>query len=208
MRLTVTLLLFAVAGPLVYAASVGGNRAPDGTEIHCDLPGSEHLKNKGGRDGAGLCVFTSIDHSARWQQVPQLIGFRDWMTKHPGGGYPSKVTKMISQICKERGMLEPAYIQVEGADLEVLKRACVGGRMPGVTYCRSPTGRYGGQTIAHMVSLPHADAKNFCVLDNNYPGADQYEWMTPEEFRKTYTGGGGGWAVILLEPGPPPPPKN
>lgn len=214
MRNLITATLLILAAPIVYAASVGGNKAPDGkTEIHCDLPGSEHLKNKGGSDGSGLCVFTSIDHSARWQQVPQLIGFRDWMTKHPGGGYPSKVTKMISLICKERGMPEPAYIQVEGADLEVLKKACASGRMPGVTYCFSPTGRYGGSRIAHMTSLVHADEKYFAILDNNYvqpgvPADKEIEWLSPEEFKRTYTGGGGGWAVILLSSGPPPVPRN
>ncbi len=80
--------------------------------------------------------------------------------------------------------------------------------MPGVTYSFSPTKRYGGARIAHMVSLVHADDQWFCVLDNNYPGLDKYEWMSPAEFLKTYTGGGGGWAVILLDRGPPPLPWN
>jgi hypothetical protein len=186
-------------------AQVGGNVSPDGTEIDCDLPGSEHLKNKGGRDGAGLCVFTSIDHAARWQNVPQLVGFRDWMTRHPGGGYPQKVDQMIKMICEERGMPVPDYIQAERVDPELLKRACASGRMPGVTYSRSPTGRYGGGRIAHMVSLPHADDRWFCVLDNNYPGEDKYEWMTPEEARRA---GILEWAVILLAPPPPPMPRN
>jgi hypothetical protein len=186
-------------------AKVGGSRHEDGTELHCDLPGSEHLRNKGGRDGAGLCVFTSIDHSARWQNVPALVGFRDWMTKHPGGGYPSKVAAMVKRICQERGVPEPDYIQVERVDPEMLRRACKSGRMPGVTYSRSPTGRYGGGRIAHMVSLVHADERHFVILDNNYPGADKYEWMTEAEARKA---GVFEWAVILLAPPPPPPPRN
>jgi hypothetical protein len=190
-------------------AKVGGPVAPDGTtEINCDLPGDLHLKNKGGSDGAGLCVFTSIAHSARWQNVPSLEDFRDWMTKHPGGGYPQKVTQMILRKCQETGVPEPAYVQVEGKDLEILKLACKTGRMPAVTYSYSPTGRYGGGRIAHMVSLPHADNAWFCVLDNNYPGVDAYEWMSPDEFQKTYSAGGNGWSVILLSPGPPPVPRN
>ena len=60
----------------------------------------------------------------------------------------------------------------------------------------------------YMVSLVHADDQWFCVLDNNYPGVDKYEWMTPDEFRRSYTGGRAGWSVILLDPGPPPPPRN
>jgi hypothetical protein len=189
-------------------AKVGGSVAPDGTEIQIDLPGELHLRNKGGRDGAGLCVFTSINHSAYWQNVRVLQKFRDWMTKHPGGGYPSKVDKMIAQICKEEGVPVPDYIQVEGSDLEPLRLACKTGRTPGVTYCFSPSGRYGGQRIAHMVSLVHLDDKWAGILDNNYPGADKIEWLTIEEFKKTYMGGGGGWGVILLNPGPPPVPRN
>jgi hypothetical protein len=191
----------------VEKATVGGNVAPDGTELQIDLPGDLHLKNVGGSDGAGLCVFTSISHSARWQSVKVLEDFQTWMKKHPGGGYPAKVKKMISQVCKERNTPEPDYIQVEGKDLEILKLACKTGRMPGVTYGRSPSGRYNGGRISHMVSLVHADDRNFCVLDNNFPGADKYEWMTPAEFSATYTLGGGGWAVILLSPGAPPAPR-
>lgn len=189
----------------VFGAKVGGSIAPDNTtELHCDLHGSQHLKNKAGSEGSGLCVFTSIDHAARWQNVQQLVGFRDWMTKYPGGGWPEKVTKKITEICKEKGVSEPKYIQIENKDLEILKSACSAGLMPGVTYDHSPTGRYNGQRIAHMVSLVHADNNWFCILDNNYPGVNQYEWMTPEEFRSVWS----GWAVILLSPGPPPPPTN
>jgi hypothetical protein len=198
--------------PETIGAKVNGRQAEDGTQIDCDLPGDLHLKNCGGSDGSGLCVFTSISHSARWQQVAVLEEFRDWMRKHPGGGYPSKVDKMIAQICQEKGVPVPAYVQVEGGDLEVLRAACRGGRMPAVTYSFSPTGRYGGSRISHMVSLVHADERHFVVLDNNYPGSagheDTYEWLSPEEFQKTYTGGGGGWCVVLLEVPPPPPPHN
>lgn len=199
------LALLAVSGAAL-GATVGGNVAPDGkTEVHCDLPQHEHLRNKGGSDGAGLCVFTSIDHSARWQNVPALVGFRDWMTRYPGGGTPTKVDAKIKELCRERAVNEPAYLQYVGKDLDILKLACQSGRMPGVTYRYSPTGRYGGQKIWHMVTLVHADDKYFAILDNNYPGS--IEWMTPAEFRPVFTEGG-GWAFVLLNPGPPPPPKN
>lgn len=154
------------------------------------------------------CVFTSINHSAYWQNVEVLQKFRDWMTKHPGGGYPSKVDKMIKQVCQESGVPVPDYIQIEGGDLEPLKLACRTGRMPGITYCFSPSGRYGGQRIAHMVSLVHLDDKWAAILDNNYPGEDKLEWLTIDEFKRTYMGNGGGWGVILLNPGPPPIPCN
>lgn len=193
----------------VLGAQRGGRTFTDGTELQCDLPGDMHLKNCGGSDGAGLCVFTSISHSARWQNVPLLEDFQAYMKKYPGGGHPEKVDRMIDQIAREKNIPRPDYIQVEGDDLEILKAACKSGRMPGVTYNFSPTGRYNGQHIAHMVNLVHADDKHFVVLDNNYPGDVNYEWMTPEEFKKVWCGNSqNGWAVILLEPGPPLPPHN
>ena len=189
-------------------ASVGGNVAPNGVEVQIDLPGSLHLLNTGGRDGSGLCVFCSIAHSARWQNVPVLEDFRDWMKKNPGGGYPSKVDKMIRQVCVERGQLIPPYLQIESTDLEPLVKACRTGRMPAVTYSYSPTGRYGGGRISHMVSLVHADPERdlWGILDNNYPRT--IEWMNTVEFRRTYNAGGKGWAVVLLACGPPPVPRN
>lgn len=189
----------------------GGKIAPvSKEEVHIDLPDSLHLKNVGGSDGAGLCVFTSISHAARWQNVPLLENFRDWMRKYPGGGWPEKVKKKITEIAKEKGVEEPLYLQVEGNDFEILKRACENNLMPSVTYSYSPDPkRYGGQRIAHMVNLVHASDTDYCVLDNNFPGSQRYQWMTPREFEKAYTGGSGtGWSVILLNPGPPKMPRN
>ena len=201
------MLLCLIAAPL-YAASVGGSIAPDGkTEIHCDLPGDFHQKNTGGSDGAGLCVYASARHTGRWQGDPLFDLIFDWMKKHPGGSYPEKFKRTLEQCSKESGLPIPEYVQVEGKDLEILKLACRTGRMVGVTYSRSPTGRYGGGRIAHMVSLPHADNTYFAVLDNNYIGSNAYEWMSPDEFVRTCNPSG-YWAVILLTPAPPPPPRN
>lgn len=113
---------------------------------------------------------------------------------------------MLERFCQEKGYPKPRYVQVEGLDLDILRRACASGRMPGVTYSVSPTGRYGGSKIAHMVSLVHADQKSFVILDNNYTGEAAYEWLSEAEFRRTYAP---GWAVVLIQPGAPPPtPKN
>ena len=198
----VALLLSAPPAPFV-----GKPTNPDGTEIQNDLPARLHLKNRGGSDGAGLCVFASLQHSARWQEVPPLTEIFEWMRTRPGGGWPEKVDKVVAELCKARGAAKPDYLQVEGADFELLRRACRTGRMPAVTYCYSPTGRYGKARIAHMVNLVHADETWCAVLDNNFPGT--IEWMSPAEFQRVWTGDGHhGWAVILLAEGPPPVPVN
>lgn len=223
MRRTVAALLLVVllVGDLAGQAHV--TTAPvanDGTELPLDLPAELHMRNTGGMgprgpgSGAGLCVFTSIEHSARWQNVWELHGFQKWMMSKPGGGWPEKVTAMSAAYCKEKGCPVPELIQVQSADLEPLRLAIRTGRMPGVTYAYSPTGRYGGRRIAHMVTLVAAgqgkgpDGKGWwCILDNNYPRS--FEWMSEGQFFRTYTGGGrNGWAVIPRQPSPPPVPHH
>src|SRR5438046_1817956 len=75
------------------------------------------------------------------------------------------------------------------------------GRMPCVTYGYSP--RYVGPPnpggrIAHMVDCVHYSAAWVAVLDNNFPGDDQYEWMKPDEFQRRWMLGNpnGGWVVL------------
>lgn len=202
--LSFTLASAVWAGSDLVGASVGGPVTPEGVPIVCQLPGHLHQKNKGGSDGSGLCVYASARHSGLWQNCPQFEGLFNWMTAHPGGSYPSKFQRTLEQFCQEKGYPVPPYVQVENNDLDVLRLACRTGRMPGVTYSFSPTRRYGGQRIAHMVSLVHADERTFTILDNNYIGENAYEHLTPQEFLRTYSGGRTGWALILLTPPPPP----
>ncbi len=201
MRITILACCICAAG-----AQIGGTKSPAGADMQMQLPTSHHIRNRGGSDGAGLCVFASLHHTGDWQSEPVFFGLFEYMFRYPGGGYPSKVDAVIERYAKERGLAKPKYIQIEDSNLEVLKLACRNGYMPGVTYSYSPTGRYGGSKIAHMVTLVHADDEWFAILDNNYPGS--YEWMTPKEFAGTYAYGGQGWSVILLEKSPPPAPKN
>jgi hypothetical protein len=193
----------------LFGGAVGGPRGPDGTVVQCDLPAELQRRNTTSR-GQGCCVWTSIHHSALWQNVPAFVEAPKWVQGKgiPGGAYPGAVQQHLPAMAKERGQPVPAFLNYEGSDLELLRLACKTGRMPAITYSRSPTGRYGGQRIAHMVSLVHADEKWFVVLDNNYPGSAQLEWLTPAEFKQSWTGMGGGWAVILLAPPPPPPPTS
>jgi len=194
-------LLFLCAGP-AYAekATIGGPTGPDGTEVACDMPAMEHIKNIGGRDGAGLCVFTSIEHSGRWQNCEDLRGFQKKMRTEAGGGYPEKVVRMMQKYVPSA-----RYVQYSGSDPAILDLAIRTGRMPSVTYGYSE--RYGGR-VAHMVNLVHLDDRVACILDNNFIGADKLEWMSRNEFLRRWKLGGGGWAIVVLNPSPPPVPVN
>ena len=207
-HLRLSLLLLLLAAPAVADTSqIGGRVSPDGAEeLACDLPGAEHLKNTGGigprgpGSGAGLCVFTSLEHSGRWQNAEALRGLQQKMTHEEGGGWPEKVDRVLAKYAPD-----VEYVQYTGADPSLLALAVRTGRMPAVTYGYSP--RYGGR-VAHMVNLVHLSERWACVLDNNFPGEDRYEWMAPGEFLRRWKLGGGGWAVVLLAPPPPPVPAG
>lgn len=192
----------AVVHPVAENIVVSGPTAPDGkTEVACDLPEDQRTKNVGGRDGAGLCVFSSIGHAARFQNERRLVDFQQKMRAEPGGGYPAKVEKMIAKYGPGT-----SYLQYEGKDESILKAALATGRMPSVTYDgRDP--HYRG-TIAHMVNLIAFTDRWACILDNNYIGQRELVWMKPADFLERWRGQGAGWAVILLAPPPPPVPRN
>lgn len=191
----------------VVGEPVEGGGSHGGVEVTCDLPADLRMKNVGGRDGAGLCVFTSIAHSARYQNETRLVDFQAKMKAEPGGGYPEKVDRMIEKYGKGA-----EYVQHQGGDLEFLYRAIRSGRMPSVTYSgRDP--HYGRQRVSHMVNLVHLDPPDktprlAAILDNNFPGENELVWMTAEEFQSRWKDMQGGWAVILLAPTPPPVPRN
>lgn len=195
------ILIFATS---LFAIDAGG-RANHNEEIGVDLPDEQHLRNTGGSDGLGLCVFTSIDHAARYQNVPALIGFRDYMTKHPGGGWPEKVDQYIPKMAASKGYPTPDYVQHTGGDVEFLKLALKTGRYVCVTYDGRDGVFYNGY-ISHMVNLVHLSDKWAAIHDNNYPG--KYLWMTPDQFLSRWRGGGGGWALALLASPPPPIPTS
>ena len=206
-----------------FGASVGGPVSPEGTPAQVALPVAMHMKNTGGNDlapnrwgvptnpgrvpgkGSGLCVFTSIEMDARWQNVPELDGLQKWMTMRPGGGHPAKVDAVLKAFCASKGVPVPPYVQVESRNLEILRLAMKTGRPCAITQGYLPG--YRGR-IAHMVCLAHAGkpGESWGILDNNYPG--RWAWMSEAEFSKSYAAFGNGWAVILLSPGPPPAPKE
>jgi hypothetical protein len=184
----------------------GGRLSPDGAVgLVCDLPASERKKNIASR-GLGCCVFRSIDYAARWQQVPELYDLPEQLVQAgiPGGGYPEKVDEVLAKFGP--GV---SYLQDTSGDADILEAILKTGRMPSVTYNGHDCHYFG--SIAHMVCLPYFDRATgwACISDNNFPGENQFVWMSPEDFLKRWKGGGGGgWVFALLAPPPPPPPHN
>jgi hypothetical protein len=184
----------------------GGRVSPDGAvELVCDLPASERKKNIASR-GLGCCVFRSIDYAARWQQVPQLYDLPEQLVQAgiPGGGYPEKVDEVMAQF--GQGV---SYLQDTSGDADILEAILKTGRMPCVTYSGHDCHYSGG--IAHMVCLPYFDRQTgwASISDNNFPGENQFVWMSSDDFLKRWKGGGGGgWVFALLAPPPPPAPHN
>lgn len=167
---------------------IGGPVSPDGQYgVTCDLPASMRHRNRGGSNGAGLCVFASIDHAALYQNDRAAIGLFQKMFREPGGGWPSKVDAMMRKYCP--GAL---YLQYEGKDPAALELALKTGRMPSITY--GPD---------HMVSLIFLNETWAAVLDNNFVGENEIRWFKRDELLRLWRAGGNGWVVVLLHPRPP-----
>lgn len=217
MRLIRLLLVVGLAALVVGVPALaerGGERAwvagrtYGGEVLDCDLPGDLQLKNIGSRvDGAGMCVMSSIEMAALWQGMDEWRGLRDWCAKEPGGGYPSKVDKQLAAFARAKGLPQPKYLQYEGPDVEaVIEAALKSGRMACVTY---GWGERYGQSIAHMVCLAKYSGQYAAVLDNNFPGESNYEWMPrTEAIRRVKLPRNNGWVFVWLAPPPPPSPRN
>ncbi len=180
-----------------------------GLEVQVDLPLGQRIKNIGShRDGAGMCVFSSCEMSLRWQNEEAWRGWRDWCAeRYPGGGYDTKVDKLIAAYAKAKQIPVPGYLQYSGTDTSVLTAALASGRLPAVTYAGRDGVHY-RSSIAHMVNLVYFDGKKACILDNNFIGENDLVWMDASEFVSRWTSGGSGWCVVFFAPPPPLPPRN
>jgi hypothetical protein len=189
-------------GEDVEAFTEGGPIGPEGQEVTCDIPESLRMHNTVGTNRQGLCVFTSINYCANYQNEDGAKNLQHDMVSEPGGGFPDKVDAMMKKHCPD-----VKYLQYSGDDIRFLEEVLVTGRPVAVTYSGRDT-HYNGKTIAHMVTLVHLDEHSACILDNNFE--KQYYWMTRNEFiaRTKNKRTGAYWAVALLASPPPPVPFN
>jgi hypothetical protein len=203
-------VLLVCAPASVGRIQTGGPVAPDGTtEVQCDLPVTERLRNIGSKvDKRGMCVMSSVEMSALWANLEELRGLRNWCAGQPGGGYPAKVDRQLTEFCQTRGIPVPEYVQEEGAGLlPLVQQVLASGRIACVTYSGQDGVRYRGP-IAHMVCVVHADDRYVAILDNNAIGENDLLWMSPEEFRARFESRSGGWLFYWKAPPPPPIPHN
>lgn len=206
--------LFASCGIAFSGPSIVNGPVHDGQELTCDLHQSDHIRNIGSkRDGAGMCVMSSIEMAARYHGLDQFRGLRDWCANEPGGGYPEKVVDQLKRFHKVKGIEETPYYQYEGSNPgEVLDAIDRNGQMACITYAFSP--RYNTSFIAHMVCAVTYRGKYGVVLDNNFISENGYEWMDKAELvRRMRSSGrqvgvGNAWIFVWLVPGTPPVPRN
>lgn len=168
-----------------------------GVRANAPIPASQHFKNEGGSDGAGLCVYASNTIDGVYQDVPELRAGRDsdlwkYVKGRPGGSYPEKFEKDLEAVG-----FETAWFQFEGTSdeaLAIIRHYNAQGLPVGVTM--NTGALYDYQPIHHMVSLVHIDDELVCIVDNNDPG--KYHWMPREEFARRFMDGPKGWFVVIL----------
>lgn len=189
-------------------------RESNGEVLTADFPGSLYMSNIGSkRDGAGMCVATSITMLFRYLGLRPYYDFRDFAAREPGGAYSAKIDDQLRRYEKAKGITTPIrYLQYEGPDPGPILDAIDKANLPFAhSYGWSP--RY-NHRIAHMVANCKYNGALSAVLDNNPmsdfdpASAHMFEWMPKEEMvRRAKLGGGNMWIFCCLEPPPPPCPK-
>ena len=184
-----------------------------GVRAQAPVPARYHVRNEGGSDGAGLCVYSSVLANGMAQGVPGLDapgpgtsnvpgqtgrvedapgkGSALWryVKARPGGSYPEKLARDLDAV-----MPGEPRADYYGRDTRVLDAWSQDGYP---IACTMNTGRfYNGQRIAHMISVPHYQSNGYtCVADNNNPG--RYSWMPTDEFNRRQDSGV-FWAFVWL----------
>lgn len=142
-------------------------KTPDGQSVKyaCLFPG---IRNKGGSDGSGLCVFTSVEIAARSQGIYELYGFQEFMRKHPGGGWPEKLDRMIQEFTNRAPIKYVHLLGTAQQEFPLLEQSYQVGFIPCVTWGTDES-HYKGRRIAHMVNAVYVDKNWVGILDNNFP---------------------------------------
>ncbi len=171
-----------------------------GVEIETDLDADLRIRNVGGTDGAGLCVWASLCMAARYHNCEPLFDLFDRMKHEVGGGWPSRVDEKMRAWAPD-----VKYEQWVGTNLTFIRSQLARGRMVCATYGYGEL--YHMATIAHMVCVVKMTPDWTAILDNNDP--EHIWWMPTEEYARRFVHPSGqGWAVAIHLPPPPPVPHN
>lgn len=213
-RLIAILLLAIPTIAFAQSSSWVNGLSFQGQEVTVDLPEKYQIRNIGSRiDNAGMCVFSSIEMAAEWHGLDDMKGWRDWCANnYPGGGYPEKVDQLLAEWWRYKNLTPIPYIQYEGTDPQAILNLCdKTNRCACITYGHSP--RYISRInpqgrISHMVCLVGFKT-NAVVLDNNFIGEKNMEWMpTRELIRRNMLTANKAWVFVWRTPGAPPIPKG
>lgn len=154
-----------------------------GVRAAAPIPASMHIRNEGGSDGAGLCVYASMVIAGAWQQVADLVGLKDsalwrYVKGRPGGSYPEKLIRDVQSVYGDGAKVT----NYNGQDDSVLERLSEESKPFGVTFGQGRN--YGNARIPHMVTGIHYSKKTgwACIIDNNFPGV--YSWMPAAELKR------------------------
>ncbi len=193
-------------------SEVANGPVHENTEVMIHIPPAYLRENdrgipEGGKPGAGLCVWASLQMSAWWQGIGQLNDLFEYMKTQTGGGWPERAEEILK--ARAPGV---DFVQYEGKDRELLitliETALKTGRPVCITYGYGDFYRKrGANQISHMVLLVHFDNKLAAIVDNN--DVHNVTWMPREELlkRAAYPSGK-TWVCVLIGTPPPPIPRN
>lgn len=156
-----------------------------------------HIRNEGGSDGAGLCVYASVVMAGATQGVADLATLKaSALWRHaksrPGGSYPEKLARDLNAVYPFEKYGEK-WQQYTGTDFEVLEKWSKEGRT--VASTMNTGGLYNYQPIHHMIDVIGFKRGGYAgVVDNNEPYIRR--WMPAKEFERRAIDGGTAWFFI------------
>jgi hypothetical protein len=188
-----TLLLFLVCcqTPDSRGEVVTTTPAYRGERASAPIGREHHIRNEGGSDGAGLCVYSSVIIAGAYQGVADLDRLKQsqlwrYVKARPGGSYPEKLARDLNAVypLEQTGERWSQYTGTDTSVIDKLSRA-------GYPVCSTmDTGAlYEYRKIHHMITLAHYRKDGWvCVVDNNNPG--KFHWMPAKEYdRRAFDGG-------------------
>lgn len=165
-----------------------------GQHASAPIPDKFHIRNEGGSDGLGLCVYASAVMAGATQGVADLAELKQSaLWKHaksrPGGSWPEKLAKDLNTVYPFEKYGE-RWQQYVGTDFDILAQWSDQGRV--VCSTMNTGALYNYKPIHHMINVIGFKRGGYAgVVDNNEPGVRR--WMPAKEFERRAIDGGTAW---------------